>query len=265
MQIQIKIVNLTIRKKTTCIDENNCAVTLPVACAYKIAINFTWQDNFCCGKWPSKSWAPLLWGNEVFVLVTHDNEEDQGCQNPGLQGCNPPGFSDVTAGFLALEAWVFDGPDLNEALRAAYLTMKSEWASCMMSFSERMCSCCLVSTMCRFFRIFMAKVLFSSLLSWTCTPGITKGNSRLYMLGFYFRLNQLMSRHIAAPLTSSTRPKPPTPRVSMMLKSARLRLKKNAFSASYLPCQEKRKNVGTGLKMTWWIIEEIIHFQHPET
>ncbi|KAF3842009.1 hypothetical protein F7725_023960 [Dissostichus mawsoni] len=46
-----------------------------------------------------------------------------------------------------------------------YLTMKSECASCMMSFSERMCSCCLVSTMCRFFRIFMAKVLFSSLLS----------------------------------------------------------------------------------------------------
>lgn len=49
-----------------------------------------------------------------------------------------------------------------------YLTMKSEWASCMMSFSERMCSCCLVSTMCLFFSIFMAKVLFSSLLSWTC-------------------------------------------------------------------------------------------------
>lgn len=54
--------------------------------------------------------------------------------------------------------------------------MKSEWASCMMSFSERMCSCCLVSTMCRFFRIFMAKVLFSSLLSWTCR----NKESRLY-------------------------------------------------------------------------------------
>lgn len=41
--------------------------------------------------------------------------------------------------------------------------------------------------------------------------------------------------------TSSTRPKPPTPRVSMMLKSARLRLKKNAFSASYLWSRGKGK------------------------
>ena len=47
------------------------------------------------------------------------------------------------------------------------LTIKSEWASCMMSFSERMCSCCLVSTMCLFFRIFMANVLVSSLFSCT--------------------------------------------------------------------------------------------------
>lgn len=58
--------------------------------------------------------------------------------------------------------------------------------------------------------------------------------------------------------TSSTRPKPPTPRVSMMLKSAKLRLKKKAFSASYLWCQEptqeegvaeRRENMGTGLEM----------------
>lgn len=45
----------------------------------------------------------------------------------------------------------------------------------------------------------------------------------------------------AVPPTSSTRPKPPTPRVSMMLKSARLRLKKNAFSASYLWSRGKGK------------------------
>ena len=56
-----------------------------------------------------------------------------------------------------------------------YLTMKSEWASCMMSFSERMCSCCLVSTMWRFLRIFMAYVLDSSLFSWTCTTRQTDG------------------------------------------------------------------------------------------
>ena len=34
--------------------------------------------------------------------------------------------------------------------------------------------------------------------------------------------------------TSSTRPKPPTPNVSMMLKSTSFRLQKKAFSASYL-------------------------------
>lgn len=130
----------------------------------------------------------------MFVLVTHDNEENQGCQNPGLQGCNPTRFSDLPGGSWSWRPRCFDSPALNKAFRATYLTMKSEWASCMMSFSERMCSCCLVSTMCRFFRIFMAKVLFSSLLSWTCKPGIKKGNSRLYSLGFFFfRLNQLMS------------------------------------------------------------------------
>lgn len=37
--------------------------------------------------------------------------------------------------------------------------------------------------------------------------------------------------------TSSTRPKPPTPSVSMMLKSVSFRLEKNAFSASYLQVQ----------------------------
>lgn len=47
-------------------------------------------------------------------------------------------------------------------------------------------------------------------------------------------------------LTSSTRPNPPTPSVSMMLKSARLRLKKNAFSASYL--QESRRRRGKHLR-----------------
>lgn len=49
----------------------------------------------------------------------------------------------------------------------ADLTTKSECASVMMCFSERMCSCCLVSTMWRFFRIFMANVFASSLFSCT--------------------------------------------------------------------------------------------------
>lgn len=74
--------------------------------------------------------------------------------------------------------------------------------------------------------------------------------------------------HSAVCPTSSTRPKPPTPRVSMMLKSARLRLKKNAFSASYLWCREeggKEDRMGTGLEMRWRMKEEIIHFQQPES
>lgn len=40
--------------------------------------------------------------------------------------------------------------------------------------------------------------------------------------------------------TNSTRPNPPTPSVSMMLKSDRCRLKKNAFSASYLHDTKQR-------------------------
>lgn len=116
-----------------------------------------------------------------------------------------------------------------------YLTIKSEWASCIMSFSDRMCSCCLVSTMCRFFKIFMANVLFSSLFSWTC------GQRNWVTVNSFVSMDvhPLCSHYNALFPTSSTRPKPPTPRVSMMLKSARLRLKKNAFSASYLLRQRK--------------------------
>lgn len=124
-----------------------------------------------------------------------------------------------------------------------------------MSFSERMCSCCLVSTMCRFFRIFMAKVLFSSLLSWTCSQEERKIRKYIRLAwtltcttcGAIVKKN-VCCCHTAVPPTSSTRPKPPTPRVSMMLKSARLRLKKNAFSASYLASREKRNNYGNKIR-----------------
>lgn len=56
--------------------------------------------------------------------------------------------------------WMYRG-------KLQYLTIKSEWAPCMICFSERMCSCCLVSTMWRFFSIFIAKVFDSSLFNWT--------------------------------------------------------------------------------------------------
>lgn len=131
----------------------------------------------------------------------------------------------------------------SEAGEGVYLTMKSEWASCMMSFSERMCSCCLVSTMCRFFRIFMAKVLFSSLLSWTCKKWETeRKNFSSAFTSTWWAITKILGNnfHSAMLPTSSTRPKPPTPSVSMILKSARLRLKKNAFSASYLLHRKKK-------------------------
>lgn len=63
-------------------------------------------------------------------------------------------------------------------------TMKSECASVMMCFSERMCSCCLVSTMWRFFRIFMANVFASSFFSctWrqTCSQFYLRGKHPLF-------------------------------------------------------------------------------------
>ena len=47
-----------------------------------------------------------------------------------------------------------------------YLTMKGLLASIMIRFSFMICSCCLVSTMWCFFRVFIANVLLS-LASWT--------------------------------------------------------------------------------------------------
>lgn len=107
----------------------------------------------------------LLSGIEMLVLVTRviitrSKSKSSPC---------PTGFSELP-GPTSVSTGQKTRPDWRPGfavhhLHEAYLTMKSEWASCMMSFSERMCSCCLVSTICRFFRIFMAKVLFSSLLS----------------------------------------------------------------------------------------------------
>jgi len=79
---------------------------------------------------------------------------------------------------------------------------------------------------------------------------------------------EVVTVDVRRPPTSSTRPNPPTPRVSMMLKSARLRLKKKAFSASYLWCRDEtgeRDGMGEGLERSWRMTEEIIHFQQPGT
>lgn len=107
----------------------------------------------------------LLTRVKMLVLVTHVIiKRLKSKPSPCPTGFSEqPGPTLVSTGQKTRRDW---GPGFAvHRLQEAYLTMKSEWASCMMSFSERMCSCCLVSTMCRFFRIFMAKVLFSSLLS----------------------------------------------------------------------------------------------------
>ena len=53
------------------------------------------------------------------------------------------------------------------ALLNTYLTINGLWQYNNIFFSLYTCSCCLVSTMCRFFRHFSANVLFLSFLSWT--------------------------------------------------------------------------------------------------
>lgn len=77
-------------------------------------------------------------------------------------------------------------------------------------------------------------------LSYMC---YTHGKISFY---FYGQINTqahilLSGRKSKFIFTNSTRPNPPTPRVSMMLKSDRCRLKKNAFSASCLH-DTKRRN-----------------------
>ncbi len=70
--------------------------------------------------------------------------------------------------------------------------MKSECASVMICFSERMCSCCLVSTMWRFFRIFMANVLASSFFNWTWKTNIWSENNVLFLSSPNVRLKTII-------------------------------------------------------------------------
>lgn len=64
---------------------------------------------------------------------------------------------------------------------------------------------------------------------------IIKTMTLIYITKIYIYLKKI---HY---FTSSTRPNPPTPRVSMMLKSERFRLEKKAFSASYLKFKTAEK------------------------
>ena len=76
-------------------------------------------------------------------------------------------------------------PNTNE-VTMTHLAMKGLWTDIMILFSEYICSCCCVSTMCCFLRHFRAKVM---VFSWVYC-------------------------------TSSTRPNPPTPRVAITSRSS---------------------------------------------
>lgn len=75
-------------------------------------------------------------------------------------------------------------------------TINSQFISDIISFSDMMCCCCLVSTIWAFFICFRAKDLVGSPWIWT----------------------------------SSTRPKPPIPNVAMMRRSERRRLANSSLS-----------------------------------
>lgn len=61
-----------------------------------------------------------------------------------------------------------------------------------------------------------------------------------------------MVAQVSGHLTSSTRPNPPTPKVSMMLKSASFRLEKKAFSASYLHFLKWKKGNFLEVWIEYW-------------
>lgn len=137
-----------------------------------------------------------------------------------------------------------------------------------MSFSERMCSCCLVSTMCRFFRIFMAKVLFSSLLSWTCSrPGIKKGDSRLYrFFPFSFpaeSINAGVTPRRPLPARRGQSLQPPECRWCWSRPGWGWRKRRSLLHTCH--ARKRGRMWEQDLQMTRRIKEEIIHFQHPET
>lgn len=117
-----------------------------------------------------------------------------------------------------------------------------------MSFSERMCSCCLVSTMCLFFRIFMAKVLFSSLLSWTCQPGFKTGKSRLYSLAVFSLLNQLMSPSHRSATYQLHPPKASNPQSVDDVEVSQVKVEEKRILCFVPVTPEKEGKCGNGIK-----------------
>ena len=126
--------------------------------------------------------------------------------------------------------------------------MKGHRPRIMICFSEKMCSCCLVSTMCFLRRHLRAKVLEGSDLIWTWVREkyilYPEWEMVLSQLQNSVKKDNLLSLHVLPSvvfahswnivsrntglgldnkLTSSTLPNPPIPRVSTHEKSLRVR------------------------------------------
>ena len=93
--------------------------------------------------------------------------------------------------------------------------MKSQLDSIIICFSLKMCCCCLVSTICAFFMTFKAKLFVWSV----------------------------------ARVTSSTRPKPPTPKVATFLRSGRVILENCSLSLFWEGIQFNRNYIKIGIKV----------------
>ena len=142
-----------------------------------------------------------------------------------------------------------------------------------MSFSERMCSCCLVSTMCLFFSIFMAKVLFSSLLSWTCNAEESRSACAITCT-FWEPIVKMSKRNHSCYCHSRVLPyQLDTPEATDTQSVDDVEVSQVEIEEKCVLCfipvvpgkRGKKDRMGTGLEMRWRMKDQIIHFQQPET
>lgn len=120
--------------------------------------------------------------------------------------------------------------------------MKGLWTSIMMRRSDRMWPCWLVSMMWRFFSTLRANERWDSFFS--CTWRRWWGGVRLSSEADRAAAVTCATRY---QLTSSTRLKPPIPRVQTVLKSLSDTLEKKSASACSLQGFNKKKRVSTNV------------------
>lgn len=142
----------------------------------------------------------------------------------------------------------FDHPSMSNLFMSQAIKKKKEsdlmmnglWTSIMMRRSDRMWPCWLVSMMWRFFSTLRAKERCVSFFNCTWTRSAQNGRAELAVLR-YQQLQTPLTCTICLILTSSTRLKPPIPRVQIVLKSLSDTLEKKSASACSLRGL-KRKN-----------------------